>query len=808
MKERVCSIAVILCMVISMLATSALAAEPPRVIFQETLVNIKVGESVQLKFEATGGTPTFKVSPKASGTLDETGMFTALKSGRVEIEASIDGKYAGMCIIMVANDQTVTAPTVNKKLWPFVPSSENTTNGKIHSGWYTIYSHDMGMLAISDSGKVNPSRNFQNPFYIEHLGNEVYYIYEAYGKYLGWQGGVAQGSQIIVSTTPYKWKIEQFYDWQKKYRFTTNENTDYVLSVYGTCSGTEDSMARLGYYGGLNVPNHFFTLDSLVPEQMIPQWYKDLQAGKSAPTLGKEQPKRFGDVPVGLKNTTQEEWDVLRLTNIERAKAGLTMFVTFDALQKAAGVRGDEMPVLYEHTRPNGSKAYTALSENGISHSSAAENIAMGAPNAEEVVLGWMNSPGHKANILTAKLRYMGTGFTNEGTPYWVQLFAANDGSDCASITYNETLGYFVLTLKNGITAYAPYDPVSSPTDGESVAFNYPGVGTIKAREPQTMADGWYNLNIMGNYINLTSEGKAQLNKRTTNQAFYIENTGAGQITLKTADGTYLGVGSTIKDGTQVTAVTTPYAWRTYLESGQSVFSLRPAAKAQVLLNASEQKNTNGTKIILWTHENLDAPGHAEIRFEAAKKPEEQKKSPRHPFIDVASGSYYEDAVVWALKTGVTSGTSATTFAPTLTCTRGQVVTFLWRSNFSPEPKMKANPFTDVKESDYYYKAVLWAVEEGITSGTSATTFSPDATCSGGQVITFLWRANGTPAAKGESKLAAVNPGQYYTDAVAWAESTKLLEGTDIPFSPNSNTSRADIVTYLFRDAGSLIITE
>lgn len=117
-----------------------------------------------------------------------------------------------------------------------------------------------------------------------------------------------------------------------------------------------------------------------------------------------------------------------------------------------------------------------------------------------------------------------------------------------------------------------------------------------------------------------------------------------------------------------------------------------------------------------------------------------------NPFTDVPYGTYYHDPVIWAKDTGVTSGTSATTFSPTATCTRGQVATFLWRSQGQPEPKSTVNPFTDVKSGDYYYKPVLWAVEQGITSGTSTTTFSPNATCTSGQVVTFLYRANGSPA--------------------------------------------------------------
>ncbi|MDD4808373.1 MAG: S-layer homology domain-containing protein, partial [Oscillospiraceae bacterium] len=158
-----------------------------------------------------------------------------------------------------------------------------------------------------------------------------------------------------------------------------------------------------------------------------------------------------------------------------------------------------------------------------------------------------------------------------------------------------------------------------------------------------------------------------------------------------------------------------------------------------------------------------------------------------NPFTDVASGTYYHDAVIWAKDNGVTGGTSATTFSPNATCTRGQVVTFLWRASGSPEPKSTSNPFADVKSGDYYYKAVLWAVEQGITGGTSATTFSPATTCTSAQVVTFLWRANGSPDAYAADST-------YYAKAVSWAAEKGLLNNMG-PFSVNAPSPRAAIAT-------------
>ena len=185
----------------------------------------------------------------------------------------------------------------------------------------------------------------------------------------------------------------------------------------------------------------------------------------------------------------------------------------------------------------------------------------------------------------------------------------------------------------------------------------------------------------------------------------------------------------------------------------------------------------------------IDDAKAAEIK--AAGKVE---ADPGNPFTDVPKNVYYHDAVLWALEKGITTGTTATTFGPTETCTRGQVATFLWRSMGCPEPVTTENPFKDVKESDYFYKAVLWAYENGITTGTSETAFSPNGTCTSAHVVTFLWRANGKPAAQAEGT-------EYYAEAVAWANEKGLLEGVGASFKPENNSPRADIVTYLYRNA-------
>ena len=168
-------------------------------------------------------------------------------------------------------------------------------------------------------------------------------------------------------------------------------------------------------------------------------------------------------------------------------------------------------------------------------------------------------------------------------------------------------------------------------------------------------------------------------------------------------------------------------------------------------------------------------------------------------FTDVPASAYYYDAVYWAVENGVTNGTSNTTFSPDASCTRAQMVTFLWRAAGSPEPESTVNPFTDVSASAYYYDAVLWAVEQGITNGTSATTFGPDATVTRGQTVTFLWRYDGSTAVSG-SGFADVASDAYYADAVAWAAGEGVTSGTSATtFSPSNDCTRGQIVTFLYR---------
>ena len=169
-------------------------------------------------------------------------------------------------------------------------------------------------------------------------------------------------------------------------------------------------------------------------------------------------------------------------------------------------------------------------------------------------------------------------------------------------------------------------------------------------------------------------------------------------------------------------------------------------------------------------------------------------------FVDVATGSYYEDAVDWAVENGITTGVSANRFDPNGVCTRAQAVTFLWRAAGSPKPETRTMPFTDVPAGSYYYDAVLWAVENGITKGTSETRFSPNMTCTRAQIVAFLCRSEKSPAAGSRNPFADVKATAYYAGAVLWAVENDITKGTtNTTFSPNADCTRAQIVTFLWR---------
>ena len=296
--------------------------------------------------------------------------------------------------------------------------------------------------------------------------------------------------------------------------------------------------------------------------------------------------------------------------------------------------------------------------------------------------------------------------------------------------------------------------------------------------------DGWYTAASGGTKI-------------TTATVFYENTTVYAHWTYIGGGGSSGGGGGytyhTIRAISGLNGSISPSGWTSVRHGWDQTFAITPDkgyAVAKVLVDG---KSVGSVKS--YTFKNVAKDHTIEVVFMKANG-----NPQTGVFVDVAEGSYYEEAVDWAVKNGITTGTGNNYFTPDGICTRAQAVTFLWRVAGSPTPKTEAMPFEDVLNGSYYYEAVLWAVENGITVGTSATTFSPELTCSRAHIVTFLWRAANSPSAKTANPFTDVAADAYYIDAVLWAVKHKITVGTTLStFSPDEGCTRAQIVTFLYR---------
>ena len=248
----------------------------------------------------------------------------------------------------------------------------------------------------------------------------------------------------------------------------------------------------------------------------------------------------------------------------------------------------------------------------------------------------------------------------------------------------------------------------------------------------------------------------------------------------------------TIKATAGANGSISPSGWTSVREGWDQTFTITPDkgyAVAKVLVDG---KSVGA--VMSYTFKNVTKDHTIEAIF---------MKSNGNPqtgvFVDVAEGSYYEEAIDWAVEKGVTNGVSSNMFAPNDPCTRAQIVTFLWRAAGSPAPKSMSS-FTDVPADAFYAKAVAWAVENGITSGTGEGKFSPNSTCTRAQAVTFLYRASGSPAVSGSAEFSDVATNAYYADAVAWAAKKGITTGIGGGlFGSDNDCTRGQIVTFLWR---------
>ena len=386
--------------------------------------------------------------------------------------------------------------------------------------------------------------------------------------------------------------------------------------------------------------------------------------GTAGATTGATTEVTASKMPDDKISVNKAEWEVLLRTNRERFNQGLSVLAMPGVLQASCNIRENELVTQFEHTRPNGEGPFTAFPST-FKYTNAGENIAAGQRNPTQVVSEWMNSPGHRANILTPDFGYMGVGFLYSSPAYWVQMFASS--ADFTSVTTSAgTMNfaseaamqqeYLICTDKNGVESYVPLD-----------------VGVMR------------------------------------------------------------------KEGNRYTI------------------------------------NLNRKPVTLTVGEAQQAVG---------------------TFTDVKPSDWFAAAVSWAVEKNITAGTTATTFSPNDTCTRAQILTFLWRAVGSPK-QTGDNPFSDVKSDDYFYDAALWAHEKGMVSG---KTFEGSTPCTRASTVTYLWKNAGSPKASSSTAFIDVSVNADYAKAVAWAVANSVTSGTsDTTFSPDDTCTRGQIVTFLNR---------
>ena len=407
--------------------------------------------------------------------------------------------------------------------------------------------------------------------------------------------------------------------------------------------------------------------------------------GSMVMTLGSETretyfteklPKMTRTLPTDRLSVNKEEWEILRLANIERSKKGLTLLTMIEPLQKACGIRKVELAESFSHTRPNGQKPFTAIT--GFTYRTAGENIyECDAPtmavSAVRAMNSWMNSDGHRAAILNENYDYIGTGtYDNKTLGTAVQLFA--------------------------------------------------GVGDLISSIS-------------------TSSGKTHYIDEDEMQKDYLICTAGDMISCVPLDLEYM----------------------TKTDRG---YTLKLRAENPVYLTVGDETDTKT----------------------------EQKSELK--FHDVKDTDYFAAAVKWAVARNITAGTSDTTFSPEDTCTRAQILTFLWRAVGSPKSSA-ANPFNDVSANDYYYDAALWAYEKGMVSGSRFLGSTP---CTRASTVEYLWKNAGSPDTAVSGGFSDVADNADYSKAVSWAVQNQVTAGTgETTFSPDMICSRGQIVTFLNR---------
>ncbi len=392
---------------------------------------------------------------------------------------------------------------------------------------------------------------------------------------------------------------------------------------------------------------------------------------------------------------------ILFWTNLERTRHGLPELRTSDSLCSAAGVRAEEIARSFSHTRPDGRKWYTVMSDKGLSYKSAAENIAAGQADPCEAVSAWMNSSGHRNNILSSKYSHLGVGYyytssaSAKHSRYWEQLFFAGSISGSKS-------GFNVA-------------PTGVSADRSSIGLSVGGTTQLKGIPAPIYATA--EISCTSSDPNVVKVTGTQVN------IFDIKGCADGTATLRIKCGSYScsvrvtvgsGVKSVFKDVSPSSVYYSGIVWAAEngIALGYSDGSFRPnstCTKAQALT-------------FLWRAEGCPAVSGA------------------NPFADVSASSPYYKAILWANEKGIAGAEYGRYFLPNSACSRADMVLYIWRSAGSPAC-FKSAGFADISGLDASSRtAVNWAVSEGIVTGYSDSIFRPDETCTRAHIVTFLYR--------------------------------------------------------------------
>lgn len=457
-------------------------------------------------------------------------------------------------------------------------------------------------------------------------------------------------------------------------------------------------------------------------------------------------------------------------------------------LEKIAMERAVEIAICFSHTRPDSTDWYTAYGGYG-KNSWRSENIGAGYKTAAEAfaALKETDQPykgqGHRRSMLDSDHSVIGIACVKyNGYYFWVQEFAGVKSPDTKEVTANNsTVNVNVnidtdLIVSNRLSA----DVGSSYTVTEGKSVDLPNI-TAHMR----MKESWPDYDILPDYRCIVTPK--------------CKWTSSDTSVVKISGGKLVGV----KPGSAVITATalgkeksiTVKVKEVHHHSYTAKLSEPTCLKKGYTLNVCSCGDSYKSKY-------TEALGHSYKNGVCIRCG--IKKSTSNPFEDVASKEFYYAPVIWAYnhKPQITSGMDKTHFKPNDSCTRAQIVTFLWRANGCPAPSGSENPFKDVSSKDYYYKAVLWAVGKGITTGVDKNHFSPNATCTRAHAVTFLWRADGKPdALNTKCPFMDVKSGEYYYDAVLWAVENEITSGmTESKFEPLISCTRAQIVTFLYRD--------